>query len=286
MKPKLVPVLALIASSHLVLAQGYSGDTWANVKSAKTGTISLTYVETPSFVYKDKSGNLTGICVDIMNDFVRWVNNNKGVKLSSRYLGDGSSFRGMYDNTKTAAGGVIGMGNVTITDERKKEVKFSPPFITNFAILTTQPSVPTVAKLEELPKSFAGFTAYTAKGTLNERRILELKRKYYPSMKIATTTTSQEVLEKVFSDPKGMAYLDMAFYIEAVQMRKPIKRHPVGDKSAEQFGFIMPVNSDWGPVITEFFNANGGYTNSKEYKTILIKHLGEAGVKLLQAGSR
>jgi hypothetical protein len=286
MKPKLVPVLALIASSHLVFAQGYSGDTWANVKSAKTGTISLTYVETPSFVYKDKSGNLTGICVDIMNDFVNWVNTNKGVKLSSRFLGDGSSFRGMYDNTKTAAGGVIGMGNVTITDERKREVKFSPPFITNFAILTTQTSVPTISKLEELPKTFSGFTAYTAKGTLNEKRILELKQKYYPSMKIAATTTSQEVLEKVFSDPKGLAYLDMAFYIEAVQMRKPIKRHPIGDKSAEQFGFIMPVNSDWAPVITEFFNANGGYTNSKEYKTILIKHLGEAGVKLLQAGSK
>ena len=286
MKPKLIPVLALIASSHLALAQGYSGDTWASVKAAKSGTLSLTYVETPSFVYKDKSGNLTGICVDIINDFVKWVNENKGVKLSSRFLGDGSSFSDMYNNTRTATGGVIGLGNVTITDERKKQVKFSPPFITNFAILTTQLNVPTIAKLDELPKSFAGFTAYTAKGTLNEKRILELKQKYYPGMKIATATTSQEVLEKVFSDPKGIAYLDMAFYIEAVQMRKPIKRHPVGDKSAEQFGFIMPANSDWAPVLAEFFNANGGYTNSKEYKTILIKHLGEAGVKLLQASAK
>jgi len=286
MKPKLVLFLALTASSNLVFAQGFSGDTWANVKSAKSGTISLAYVETPSFVYKDKNGNLTGICVDIMSDFVKWVNDTKGVKLSSRFLGDGSSFRGMYDNTKSASGGVVGLGNVTITDERKREVKFSPPFITNFAILTTQTSVPTLAKLEDLSKAFSGFTAYTAKGTLNEKRILDLKQKYYPGMKVTTETTSQEVLQKVFSDPKGLAYLDMAFYIEAVQMKKPIKRHLVGDKSAEQFGFIMPMSSDWAPVITEFFNANGGYTNSKEYKTILIKHLGEAGVKLLQSGSR
>jgi hypothetical protein len=286
MKPKFVLILALTASSHLALAQGFSGDTWASVKSAKSGTVSLAYVETPSFVYKDKNGNLTGICVDIMNDFVKWVNENKGVKLSSRFLGDGSSFKTMYGNTKSGSGGVIGLGNVTITDERKKEVKFSPAFITNFAILTTQTSVPTLAKLEDLPKTFAGFTAYTAGGTLNEKRIADLKQKYFPSMKITTATTSQDVLQKVFSDPKGFAYLDMAFYIEAVQMKKPIKRHPVGDKSAEQFGFIMPLNSDWGPVITEFFNANGGYTNTKEYKTILIKHLGEAGVKLLQSGSK
>jgi putative glutamine transport system substrate-binding protein len=286
MKPNLIVVLALIANTHLIYAQGYSGDTWANVKSAKIGTLSLAYVETPSFVYKDKSGNLTGICVDIMNDFVNWVNDTKGVKVTSRYLGDGSSFRGMYDKTKTATGGVIGLGNVTITNERKKEVKFSPPFITNFAILTTQTSVPTLSKLEDLPKVFANFTAYTAKGTLNEKRIQELKQKYYPAMKIETATTSQEVLEKVFVDPNAVAYLDMAFYIEAVQMRKPIKRHAVGDKAAEQFGFIMPMNSDWSGVLDEFFKANGGYTNSKEYKTILIKHLGEAGVKLLQSGSK
>ena len=285
MKPNFVLLFALIANTHLALAQGYSGDTWASVKSAKSGTISLAYVETPSFVYKDNSGNLTGICVDIMNDFVKWVNDTKGVRLSSRFLGDGSSFHGMYNKTKASSGGVVGLGNITITDERKKEVRFSPPFIQNFAILTTQPNVPTLTKLEDLPKTFGNFTAYIAKGTLNEKRILELKQKYFPAMKVASTTTSQEVLEKVFADPNGFAYLDMAFYIEAVQMRKPIKRHPVGDKSAEQFGFIMPLNSDWSPMFEEFFAANGGYTNTREYKLILIKHLGEAGVKLLQSGT-
>lgn len=282
MKPVLL--LAFIASSNFLFGQGYSGDTWSNVKSVRSGTLSLAYVETPSFVYKDKSGNLTGICVDIMNDFVKWVNASKGVNLSTRFVGDGSSFRGMYEKTKSGSGGVIGMGNITITEERKKEVKFSQPFITNFAILTTQTSVPTLTKLEDLPKIFANFTAYTAKGTLNEKRIQDLKQKYYPGVKVSIQTTSQEVLEKVFVDPAGFAYLDLAFYIEAVQMKKPIKRHPVGDKAAEQFGFIMPMNSDWVPVFDEFFRANGGYQNSKEYKSILIRHLGEAGVKLLQSG--
>jgi ABC-type amino acid transport substrate-binding protein len=275
--------LVFLASTSFVLGQGYSGDTWANVKSAKGGTLSLAYVETPSFVYKDKKGNLTGICVDIMNDFVKWVNNNKGVKLTSRYVGDGSSFNGMYEKTKNSTGGVIGMGNVTITEERKKEIKFSQPYITNFAFLVTQPGVPTLAKLEDLPKTFNNFTAYTAKRTLNEKRINDLKSKYYPSLKVTLLTTSQEVLEKIFAEPTAFSYLDLAFYIEAVQMKKPIKRHPVGDKASEQFGFIMPLNSDWGPVLDEFFKANGGYQNSKEYKSILIKHLGESGVKLLQS---
>ena len=266
--------------------QAYSGDTWATVSSKKAGTISIANVETPSFVYKDKSGALTGICVDIMEDFVKWVNANKGVTVTSKFVGDGSSFRGMYDKTKAATGGVFGLGNVTITDERKKEIKFTPPIITNSAILITQPSVPTLTKLEDIDKTFANLTAYTAKGTLNEKRIMDLKQKYFPSMKVTTTTTSQEALEKVFTDANGFAYLDLAFYIEAVQMKKAVKRHAVGDKAAEQFGILMPLNSDWSSVVDEFFKANGGYTNTKGYKTILIKHLGESGVKLLQAANK
>lgn len=273
----------LVFLSFQINAQNYTGDTWAQVKTNKQGTISLAYVETPAFVYKDASGKLTGICVDIMNDFVTWVNTTKGVKLQSKFVGDGSSFQGMYAKVKGSSGGVFGLGNITITEERKREIKFSPPFITNFAILITQNHVPTLNKLEDLPNVFGKLTAYTAKGTLNEKRLLELKQKYFPEMKIVTLETSPEVYQKIFSDPNAFSYLDLAFYLKAVSEKKPVKRHPVGDKAAEQFGFIMPQNSDWYPVIEEFF---AGYINSPQYKTMLTKHLGETGIKLLQSASK
>lgn len=81
----------------------------------------------------------------------------------------------MYEKVKAGKGGVVGIGNITITDERKKEVKFTQPIITNSAILITQSGVPTLGKLEDMPATFSDFTAYTAKGTQNEKRINELK---------------------------------------------------------------------------------------------------------------
>lgn len=286
MEKKLKILILFIFITIHGLAQSYVGDSWGQIKQVRQGTISLAYVETPSFVYKDINGKLTGICVDIMNDFVKWANDTKNVKLQSKFVGDGSSFRGMYDKVKISTGGVFGLGNITITEERKKEVKFSTPFITNFAILITQTGIPTLAKMDDLSATFASLTAYTAKGTLNEKRVSELKKKYFPAMKVITTTTSQETLEKVFNDPKGFAYLDLAFYLEATQMRKPIKRHPVGDQAAEQFGFLMPINSDWNVLLDEFFKANGGYTTTSRYREILSNHLGETGVKLLQSANK
>ncbi len=266
-------------------AQNYTGDSWGQVKANKQGTLSLAYVETPGFVYKDKAGQLTGICVDIMADFVKYVNETKGVTLGSKFVGDGSTFKGMYDKVKGSIGGVVGLGNITITEERKKEVKFSPPFITNFAILITQNNIPTLTKWEDMPTVFGKLTAVTAKGTLNEKRINDLK-KHFPGMKIAYTATSQDTYEKVTADPNTFTYLDLAFYLEAVKNGKSVKRHPIGDQSAEQFGFVMPLNSDWYPVMDEFFKANGGYTNSTQYKAILTRHLGETGVKLLQSAGK
>lgn len=283
---KIVIVFFAVLISQAGQSQGYTGDSWAQVKANGQGTISLAYVETPELVYKDNAGKLTGICVDVMGDFVAFVNAKKGVKLGSKFVGDGTSFKGMYDKVKGSIGGVFGLGNITITEERKKEIKFSPPYMTNLVFLITQNSVPTLAKMEDMSTTFAGLTAYTAKGTLNEKRTLELKQKYFPGMKIDYTSISQETYEKVINDPKGFAYLDIAFYLEAVQQRKAVKRHPVGDKLAEQFGFIMPLNSDWQPLLTEFFEADGGYLNSPGYKGILKKHLGEIGVKLLQTSAK
>src|SRR5688572_12556585 len=162
--------LLFVLVNITAFSQNYSGDTYAQCKAKGQGTISLAYVETPSFVYQE-NGALTGICVDIMSDFVKWANDSKKIKLTANYVGDGSNFRGMYDKVKGSSGGVFGLGNITITDERKREVKFSPSYITNFAILITQSSVSTLAKFEDLPTGFGKLTAYTAKGTLNEKRI-------------------------------------------------------------------------------------------------------------------
>jgi ABC-type amino acid transport substrate-binding protein len=275
----------LIFSFTISTAQTFTGAAWTRIKSDGKGTIKFCYVETPRFVYRDASGNLTGISVDVMHDFVEWVNKNKRVEVTSEFVGDGANFQNMFEKVRSSSGGVFGLGNITITPERKKEVKFSPPFITNFAILVSNGSLNQLNTMDEIPSIFKGAHAYAAKGTTNEKRMAALRKEYYPELKLNYTTTSQETLEKISSDPLGFGYLDLAFYLEAIQSKKSIRRHPVGDKAAEQFAFIMPMNTDWQPLFDEFFASNGGYTSSERYRGILQKHLGEAGMKLLKTSS-
>ena len=281
----LLSVIIFSILSLNVHAQPQSGSSWAVTKAGGAGLIKFAYVETPRFVYKDASGKLTGISVDVMHDFVDWLKKDKNVVLRTEFVGDGASFRNMYETVKSSSGGVFGLGNITITEERKKEVKFSPPFITNFAILVSHDHFPQLTDWDQLATLFKGAHAYTAKGTINEGRMLSLKKAYYTGMNLHLTTSSHETLDKIVTDPQGFGYLDLAFYLEAVQLKKNIMRHPLGDKAAEQFGFVMPLNSDWYPVLEEFFNSAGGYLASSRYRSILHKHLGEAGMKLLKTRS-
>jgi putative glutamine transport system substrate-binding protein len=262
-----------------------SGDNFATAQKTKSATVTFTYVETPGFVYKDASGKLTGVCVDIMTDFLAYVRQNYGVQINARYVGNGSSFKAMYDGVKNGSKGVFGLGNVTVTDARKKEIYFSPSFITNFAILVTHSSAPDLKSMDAISSTFNGFKAYTAKGTLNEKRVNNVKDKYFEGLQISYVNSSPAVLEKVLADKKSFSYLDLAFYLDAVKERKPLKRHQVGDDGSEEFAFIMPKSSDWQPLMEEFFAANGGYKNSTEYKKILVNHLGLSAVKLIDSAA-
>ncbi|GAB3335944.1 hypothetical protein GCM10027429_18710 [Marivirga atlantica] len=277
-------ILVLIIGTSAT-GQNLSGDNFATANQAKKATVTFAYVETPGFVYKDASGKLTGICVDIMDDFLTYVKSTYGINVNARFVGNGSSFRAMYNGVKNGSKGVFGLGNITMTEARKSEIKFSPAFIKNFAILVTHNSVPTLNSKSEIPQKFNGFTAYTAKGTLNEKRINAIKDQYYPGLKIEYVNSSPEVLDKILADKQSFSFLDLAFYFDAVKDRDPIKRHQVGDEGSEEFAFIMPLSSDWQPIMDEFFAANGGYKNTTEYKKILVNHLGLSAVKLLDTTS-
>lgn len=274
----------LIAMSFLMsfpaLGQ-LSGDTWEETLEQGQGTIQVSYVLTPAFVYHDDDGNLTGICVDIMNNFVRYIENQFDVNVTIEYVDEGVSFRESYDRVKMASGGVFGLGNITITEERREEIAFTPPIITNIAVLVTQDHIDDLTALENISEEFSGMYAYASEGTLQDTRIRDLKNNFFPDLEIRYTDSSGEALQNVIDDPSSFSYQDIALFWDQLQRGHSIKRHPVGDELSEQFGIIMPLDSDWAPAFNRFFTLGAGYRSTSEYRRILMEHLGPEVTQML-----
>lgn len=262
--------------------QSYEGDTWEKIKTTGSGEIVLTYVETPAFSYKDKNDKLQGICVDIMNSFINYVQHNYKVKITTKYVGDGANFKKFYDSVKNSKGGVFGLGNVTIRDDRKKEVSFTPSYIKSIALLVTHSDAPELKDVTEMKTKFAGYKAYVPKGTTHEQRMLDLKRMYFPDLIIEYAPTSFEALERTVSDKKAICFQDIALYWDFKQKGSPIKYINFETTKGEELGMIMPLNSDWAPLFEEFFSVGAGFKSSSVYRTSLMKHLGTEVVQMLK----
>lgn len=258
---------------QLSFGQSLQGTTYAEAQASRKGTLVYTYVTTPGFAENDASGNLKGLSVEIMDAFVAWVKEEKGIVLGSdvQTRGNASVFPNFMQNITQARGGVFGLGNITITPQRQQEFHMSTPILPNVSVMITNNRVPTLQSMRDMATTFAGFTCYVVRGTTNAKRMQELASEYYPGLNIVEVETSEESLQLVAENPKSFTNLDFTYYIAIFKRGLPIKRHPAGDSSDEELGIIMPKSNDWAPLLNEFLAS--GFLESSEYRTLLTKHL-------------
>ena len=272
-------VIALLVSISVSYAQQCKGDKLAAAKSSKLAQLTYAYVATPGFVVKDKSGKMKGLLVDVMKEFEAYVKEKKGITLTAKYDAvPNDDFNLLLTRVKSGSGGVFGLSNITITNQRKKTYLFSPSYISNVSVLISHESVPTVKSLTELPETFKNKTAYIMKGSTHEDWANGIK-KYFPNLKVAYLPSETAILKKVASDKNAFSNLDFIYYLSALQNKKEIKRHAVGDSNKEEFGIIMPKSNDWSPLLTEFFNS--GFIGSTKYRKIIADNLGQNALMLL-----
>jgi ABC-type amino acid transport substrate-binding protein len=271
MKKKL---LAIILSVFCVHSFAQSTQ-YTNALKSKSGTLVIEYFDNFPYAYKDASGHLTGIEVDILNTFVNWLKVKKGVSLTVDYNAN-SDFAQFYSNVKTKKNVGIGAGSVTIMSERLREVKFSSPYLRNKSMLVTSISVPGLTDLNKMSKQFEGMTAVVVKGSVHEKALNEIKSSYFPQMKVEYVESPNKVIEKIATDSNYFGLVDIISFWAALQKSdiNPIKSHKVSLGNSENFGFIFPKDGDWYTPFSEFFDAGFGFTESGEYEAILRKHLG------------
>lgn len=276
--------LLLLLSATPAFSQGFAGDSWSQVKQDKKGKIVVTYTQAPNFSEK-VNGKYSGICYGILNDFVEYLKKEHGVTLTVVYkdLSDPEDFDLLLKTIASAQGGVFGLGDITITNERKRMLKFSDPYFQTIAILATNSSVKNLSDMKTISKDFAGMKAVVQKGTTHEERLKKLKKDYYPALVIETTKGFDEANQKVLSSNNYFTYIDISTYFNVLDKKLPLKRQAAGDQKGESFGYIMPKTSDWDGIMSEFFAANGGYTNSVQYRKILSDELGKQVLNLIDS---
>ncbi len=279
---QIIPVIFMAFISLGLQAQ--TGDTFADALKTKEANLTYIYSEAPGFA-SNQNGKVQGVCVDLMSDFEFFLLDKYGITVKSTVNKQhANNFTNYLNAVKKSSHGVFGLSNTTITDARKKEYNFSPPYITNIGMILSNDALPTLSDISNISEVFKGKIAITVKGSTNEEQVLKIKAKYYPDLKIEYVNSFEECMSKLNSNADYFSNLDFTYYLQALNSKKPIKRHPAGDQTAEKFGIIMPKNSDWVKPFNEFLTE--AYETSSSYRKIIVQHLGPNALKLLDAVSQ
>ncbi|MEE2025943.1 substrate-binding periplasmic protein [Alkalimonas mucilaginosa] len=255
------------------------GDSFQQAQQQGRANLTVLYVPAEGFAYTNAAGELTGVSVEIMRDFVRWAERHHRIRLELDFVAE-TNWQHFYQRVMQGEGGVFGLGNVTITDARKQELQFSPPYMNNVAALITHQDIAELQDWADFPNQFAELEPLAFSGTLHEVRIRRLRDSYQPDLAIQRVTSNPDLLELVASGT-FYSYVDAYNYWRARQAGMPLRDHPLAAETDETFGFIMPLNSDWTQFMQAFFAAEGGYRNSASYRQIMQQHLGHELAELL-----
>lgn len=259
-------------------AQTYKGDSWERIKSAGSGTLTVVYYDQPGLIQKI-DGKMKGVCVDIIADFVKFVQTKHGKTITVNYAGEEKDFP-TFLKVSQSTPNILGVTNTSITDERKKIMKFTPPFMTTQLVLLTNQNAPILRSLSDLSKVYAGYTAEVISGSTHVKYVEKIKKEYYPGLKVRYATSSESVIKNLTSQEKIFSILDFTEYVGVVRKKLPIKRQEVELGNAEQLGFIMSKQTDWDAVWNEFLTED--YRKSVEYKKIIANNLGSTFLNLIR----
>ena len=128
-------VLLLLAGMNFVNAQ-QTGDSYASAKSSKTAKVVYIHAGVNGFAAKDESGKVKGLLVDVMNEFEKYVKDTYGITISSTYVeATNKDFKLYLEEVRNSNGGVFGLSNTSVKEERKKFLKYSPSFLNNISVL-------------------------------------------------------------------------------------------------------------------------------------------------------
>lgn len=265
--------------SEPLIAQS-SGDSFSSANSSKTANLTYIYAGVNGFANEGEDGNLEGLFVDLMNQFESFVSDKHGITINSTYVPvEGGDFQQFLNDVKNSSGGVFGLNTTTIKEERKEFLKFSPAVLNNISVLITNRGEPTLRNFRNIGTEFKGRVAYTAPESTYHKRLLDLKASSFPDLEIKLVPSEYDIIDNIIADTNSFGFIDISFYLEYLYKGEQVKRHPLGDLGGEQYGIIMPLNSDWDPVLADFLNS--GFLKSAEYRQIVIDHLGKAALRML-----
>jgi len=259
----------------MLLSQVYGqslSNTWGEVKEKGNGTLVVAYSENSPFIYNNTQGRLAGIEYELLEDFIRFIDEKYGAKLDLKYE-HLYNFESLIDTLKKSQRPILGIASISSLEERKKDFKISVPYMPDIEIIISSRIFDSVSSLAEFANLVKNNRAITVTNSTFERNILELKKDYFPGIKIEYVRHVDFLIEEISNADNAWGYVSLPNYLSYYKKGKGISRQRFFMVENPGLSIATTLTSDWDEVLNEFIS-------DSRFKPLLDqlieKHLGKA----------
>ena len=225
---------------------------WTQVRQRGEGTVTALWNGVDPFVFRDKSGRLVGVEVEVMDAFAAWVRRRYGVRLTVDWV-EVPKFEELLPYVaRTRQAGVFGWGYFSITDARRRQVRFTPPYMPDLSVLVTNSSVPDLQSDAAAVAQLREGEAFTMRNTTMADDVAALRQRLGP-VPLRFLPNDYDILARISRQENAFGYLPLSIYVVALQKGLKVKRQPVLTTRREGFAGIYPLHSDWQAPVEEYF---------------------------------
>lgn len=262
-------ILVLIITHSFAHCQDF--DSWEKVLSAKQGKLSIIYFESPG-VMKVQGDQAKGLCADILLGFQQFVKEKYLVDLIVDIYSGENDFDTFLKRIE-ASQNLLGVGEITITEERKKSLRFTPPYLIMPNVLITHKSAPPLQNLTEL----SGWKAVTLQSGTQAYIVERLQKKYSPQNKVIYFGNVNDIMNKVSQTPLSYTVLSLSIFMDANRKNMSVKMEKLDMGAGEMIAMAMSKKSDWDKVWDEYLSEP--HVRSEAHKRLIAKNLGAIFLK-------
>ena len=247
-------------------------NTWNEVNEKGYGTLVVAYSENSPFIYNNNQGRLAGIEYELLEDFIRFIDEKYGATLNLKYE-HLYNFESLLDTLKNSQRPILGIASISSLEERKKDFKITVPYMPDIEIIISSRIFNSVSSLAEFANMVKNNRAITVTNSTFERNILELKKDYFPGIKVEYVRHVDFLIEEISNADNAWGYVSLPNYLSYYKKGKGISRQRFFMVENPGLSIATTLTSDWDVLLNEFIS-------DSRFRPLLDqlieKHLGKA----------
>lgn len=225
---------------------------WEEARKKKSATLDLYWFVSQPFIYKDKSDKLTGLEVEIFQEFKKHLESTHQIDLSLNWIESKSFDNILTDIEGSKKPNSFGVSAFSITEERRKKINFTQAYLSDVVVLVSSEGSPIVRKLEEINNLMKDMTAITIKGTTYEKFLNNLKNQFNLNFKTKYINSDENILDAISQKENRFGFIDLPIYLMLIKNGGNLTRQNFFTIKGNGYAFIMPKKSDWTDVFNDF----------------------------------